>query len=47
MVFEVNINSNESFLDELILDTKTLFQEEGIARFLRLILESIDKQACD
>jgi hypothetical protein len=47
MVFEVNLNSKESFLDELILGTKTLFQQEGIGRFVGFILESYDKQLCD
>ncbi len=47
MAFEVNLNSGNSFLDELILETKELFQEDAVGRFLGFILENIDKQLCD
>jgi hypothetical protein len=47
MTFEVTLNSEKSFLDELILETKDLFQQEAIGNFLGFILENIDKQLCD
>jgi hypothetical protein len=47
MVFEVNLNSENLFLDELILETKKIFQENAVGEFLGFILENIDKQLCD
>jgi hypothetical protein len=47
MTFEVNLNSHNSILDELILESKDLFQQEAHGKFLGFILENIDKQLCD
>ena len=47
MMFEVNLNSDRSFLDELILETKSLFQQDAVGKFLGFILETIDKRLCD
>lgn len=47
MMFEVNLNSDKSFLDELILETKSLFQQEAVGKFLGFILENIDQRLCD
>jgi hypothetical protein len=47
MMFAVNLGSKERFLDELILSTKDLFQQEATGKFLGFILEAVDKDLCD
>ena len=47
MSFELDVNSEKSFLNELILETKKAFQQEATGKFLGFILENVDQQMCD
>ena len=47
MSFELDVNSEKSFLNELILETKKAFQQEATGKFLGFILENVDQQMCE
>jgi hypothetical protein len=47
MSFELDVNSEKSFLNELVLETKKAFQQEATGKFLGFILENVDQQMCD